>query len=104
MLRASVANSAGSYGSGASGVLVKKDQMTCAAAGTLAGGRGKECTPSVQVASASRVPSAHPDHVSRVTLPECVTTGAAVHWSVSRSRSTSVVTAIGSLLVSAPGL
>ena len=39
---------------------MKKDQITCEAAGTLPGGRGKEWTPLAHAASAIRVPPAHP--------------------------------------------
>ena len=52
---------------------MKKDQMTWEAAGTLAGGRGKECTPAFHAANPMRVPFPHAGHVVRVMDPECVT-------------------------------
>ena len=78
--------------------------MTWAAAGTLAGGRGKECTPPGHTANASRVPSAHPDHVVRVMAPECAAALFAGHLSAACSWPTSVVIGSDSTLPWSPGL
>ena len=77
--------------------------MTWDAAGTLAGGRGKECLPSCHTARARRVPPAHPDHAVMVMVPECVTAGFAGHLSAACSRASSVVTGMVSRPFS-PGL
>jgi hypothetical protein len=82
---------------------MKKDQMTWEAAGTLAGGRGKECAPAFHTANPRRVPSPHADHAVRVMDPECVTALFAGHFPTARRSATSVVIASGSIPLS-PGL
>jgi hypothetical protein len=61
------------------GDFVKKAQITWDAAGTLAGGRGKECTPLDHTANPMRLPPAHAVHVVSVMLPECASVLVAVH-------------------------
>jgi len=68
--------------------------MTWDAAGMLAGGRGKECTPLDQTANPTRVPLAHAVHVVSVMLPECALVLVAVHLSAARRSETTVVTGV----------
>ncbi|HEY0937953.1 MAG TPA: hypothetical protein VGD91_29945 [Trebonia sp.] len=70
--------------------------MTCAAAGLLTGGRGKECTPFAHTANARRVPAPQPDQVVSVSPPARVAAGLAGHLSAARTRPISVVTGSGS--------
>src|ERR1700760_2807780 len=70
--------------------------MTADAAGTLAGGRGKECLPPVHTAKARRVPWPQPDQVVSFMAPECDTADLAGHFSAWWTWDMSVVTGSGS--------
>jgi hypothetical protein len=96
------AGSGGYFGSGASGVFVKKDQMTCAALGVLPWGHGKPWPPVFHTANPTLAPLEQSAHVVSVIALCGVTAGDPLHPSTARSAATCTVAGGDSLPLS-PG-
>jgi len=93
---------AGYFGSGASAVFVKKDQMTCAALGVLPWGHGKPWPPLFHTANPTLAPLEQSAHVVSVIALCGVSADDPLHPSTLRSAATCTVAGGDSLPLS-PG-
>ena len=93
---------AGYFGSGASAVFVKKDQMTCAALGVLPCGHGKPWPPLFHTANPTLAPLEQAAHVVSVIALCRASAADSLHPSTARSAATCTVAGGDSLPLS-PG-